>query len=61
MNNKKTKALLIAGLMAGLWPPLGAAQVLDSGATAWMLTSTSAEHENEGLGLVLHEDRGYSL
>jgi ammonia channel protein AmtB len=51
------------------------ARVPDSGATAWLLTSTalvllinavvplrvSREQENEGLDLVLHEERGHSL
>jgi Amt family ammonium transporter len=39
VNNKKIAAVL-AGLIA-LWPALGAAQTVEDGSTAWLLTSTA--------------------
>ena len=34
-------ALSVAAAAAALWPALGSAQEIDSGATAWLLTSTA--------------------
>ncbi len=38
---QRKKALSAAALCAALWPALGSAQGLDSGATAWLLTATA--------------------
>jgi Amt family ammonium transporter len=41
VKRSTTTALAAVGALVGLWPALGAAQEIDAGATAWLLTSTA--------------------